>query len=211
MSKRPEQRTQPLEGADRVLWYEIESGVFAPAVYIGGGLSVDSVGLALTVIDYVHHEIHKGNHFSASYKTPDASPIGDNNSLQFLIRVPADVQGHTSWNAAGGGDMEVCLYENPTLTDDGTLIASVNMNRNKTSHKAQVDVYHTPTIADPGVQLYNDFEPGGTGPRAGGGTVRANEEWVLGPGRDYILCLTNRAGSDQPMSIVVQWYEEEPT
>ena len=204
-SKRPEQRTGPLLGTDRVLWQEIEGGVYAPGVFLAG-YARDSLTGALATIDYPHHEIHAGGMFSASYKSADVSPIADNGVIEMLLVVPAGVGAHASVSIAGGADTEVVILESPAVTDSGTAVARVNMNRNSARHAA-VTAFHTPTYTG-GAVLVNTLEPGGRGPQSGGGVARSGAEWILAAGRSYVFRGINRGGTAQPMSVHVQWYEE---
>jgi len=81
------------------------------------------------------------------------------------------------------------------------------MNRNSFNGPTTA-TYHTPVIAAVGNQLRNTFLPGGTKNQATGGTTRTGTEWILRTNTTYLLRLTNRAGSAQPASLAVQWYEK---
>ena len=82
-----------------------------------------------------------------------------------------------------------------------------NMNRNVNAGPTAA-TYHTPTVTAAGNQLVNVFLPGGARNQATGGTIRTGTEWVLRTNTNYLLRLTNRAGSAQPASLAVQWYEK---
>lgn len=65
-----------------------------------------------------------------------------------------------------------------------------------------------------GTQIESKIQPvfvaGGTSASApgGGSTVRANTEWIFKPNASYMIRGINRAGTAQPMSVIVQGYEE---
>ena len=42
------------------------------------GEARDDIAGQVIFIDFVHHEVHEGSTFQASYKTPDASPRAGN-------------------------------------------------------------------------------------------------------------------------------------
>ena len=41
-------------------------------------LVLDSTSNSLQVIDFVHHEVHEGDTYQASFKTADGAPLADN-------------------------------------------------------------------------------------------------------------------------------------
>jgi hypothetical protein len=161
----------------------------------------------LTVIDYPHHEIHEGNMFFASYKSPDASPIADDGTLFLQLTTGALRTGHLSFAVSSGGDCEVELLE-VGGTSVGTPIQSHNMNR-QSDNTPEGAVVVNPTIADDGIQLMNFLVPGGSGGNAGGGSMRLGTEWNLKLNQEYALRVTNRAGTTQQVSAALQWYEEQ--
>jgi hypothetical protein len=157
-------------------------------------------------IDYPHHKVHEGDTWESSYKSPDASPIADNANLDILIVVGAE-RAHFTFEGACGGDAELLLYEAATASANGTRLADANMNRNALNGPTTA-TYHSPTVTAAGNQLRNTFLPGGTRQQATGGTTRTGTEWILRTNTTYLLRLTNRAGSAQPASLAVQWYEK---
>jgi hypothetical protein len=168
--------------------------------------TLDETTGALLGIDVPHHEIHEGESHLASYKTPDASPLADNGTIAFAFVVGAK-ECHVVAEGACGGDMEGELREGVTYTG-GTSLAIFNKKR-ASSSGATATLVRDPTVTGAGTLLENRFVPGGTGPQAAGGAGGQRNEWVLAPGRTYLYRITNRAGNNQPASMVVEWYEEE--
>lgn len=172
-------------------------------------LVMDSVTGGLEVIDTVHSEVHEGETFTASYKTPDASPIANDATVVLLIKVGANLNAHFVWNAAFGGEGEVQLFEGPNDTADGNPLTEPNMNRGS-AQVAEVTVFQGPTIGNGvgnGTELLDVMVPGGTTGRAVGSAIRESTEWVLKKDTNYLLVLTNRAGNAQQVSAQLQWYE----
>jgi len=157
-------------------------------------------------IDAVHHEIHEGETWIVSYKTPDASPIADNGTIIFAFTI-GNRYVHVSGRAAFGGDAEAELLENPTWTG-GTVMTPRNKNRAKLEMASTVTVVRDPTISADGLTLEDEFVPGGSGPQAVGGVAAQRAEWILKPGFRYAMRITNRAGTNQPGSLAAEWYEE---
>ena len=170
-------------------------------------LVLDPTSNSLQVIDFVHHEVHEGDTYQASFKTPDGAPLADNATLEVLIQA-GNQPMHTVYAAAAGGDAEIALFEGTTFSAAGTAMPARNMSRLSTN-TALATITHTPTTTLDGAQLQNAFLPGGAGgpPSTPGGAARQDTEWVLAPDTNYLLRLTNRSGGAQPASLVVQWYE----
>jgi hypothetical protein len=186
---------------------DMGDGTHAEVIYVGDiGLTSDDITGAQAVIPTEHYEVHEGETFQSSYKSPDDGAIADNASLEILLQT-GSAYPHMTFSVAAGGDCEVLFYEDTTTSDVGTALVENNMQRYSTN-VATLTATHTPTVSGVGTLLHNSFEPGGRGPQAPGGTGRSNTEWVLDINTVYLVRATNRAGTAQPMSIVVQWYEE---
>lgn len=165
----------------------------------------DDITGALVGIDVPHHEIHEGETFFISYKTPDDSPIGDNATVTLGVTTAAKY-AHILARGACGGDAEGELYEGATWTG-GTSLNVFNKNRAKTESPT-LTVVRGPTPVLLGTLLENEFIPGGTGPQAIGGAATQRAEWILKPGTQYLFRITNRSGGAQPASMALEWYEE---
>lgn len=168
-------------------------------------LSIDEITGALNAIDIVHHEIHEGEFFSVSYKTPDDGSLADNGTIVFAL-TPATKYVHMIAAAACGGDAEAEFYEVSTVTG-GTATTPRNHNRNS-SDNSDVTVVRDPTVNTAGTLLEHAFLPGGTGGNAVGTVGSQRQEWILRPAITHVVRLTNRAGNAQPGSLTVTWYEE---
>lgn len=205
----------PLDSDDRVLWVEVEPGVYAQAVasiiVSGAGdtnvniepaLTDEITGAAVT-IPVVHHEVHEGETFTASiFSLANASGV----DISMLLRTGSTRYGHLTFTTTGGGNAQVRLLENPTVSADGNALTERNMKRYSTE-TPEIAAYGNPTYVEQAV-LTSFLLPGGRGGNAQGGVVRQNTEWILSPNSDYVIELTNIAGVNQPLSIVAQWYEE---
>lgn len=170
-----------------------------------------STGPAI-VVNYPHHEIHGGNMFIVSYKTPDTDALADDGTIDLHLAFTTDKDAHAVFQVHTGGDAEVLFFESPTVaTSDGVDMTPINMNRGSTN-AGFATVTRNPTVSSDGTQLLNIFVPGGTFLSGGGQSqLRDNTEWVLGRGGEYMVRLINRAGSAQPACVEVQWYEEGST
>jgi hypothetical protein len=168
----------------------------------------DNLVDAIKVIRSPHHEVHEGDAYETSYKSPDPSPIADNALFDLLIQVgPKPL--HFTFDALAGGDAEILLYEGATVSATGTELNIFNLNRLQPDASSVIFAAHTPTLTATGTTLLNEFLPGGTGGQTAGGQSRDAFERIFRTGTAYMLRQVNRAGTAQPMSNHVQWYEEE--
>jgi len=168
-------------------------------------LLVDSTVGALSVIDTIHHEIHEGVAFEASYKSPDGSELADNETLEILFVMGATKEAHVTFIAAAVGNFELRLSE-VTVGANGTALEVNNLSA-VIDTAAEVRIFHTPVLPVI-VRTYLDvWMPGGTGGKIQGGSTREEVEHVFAPNKNYLLRLTNRSGGAQPASAHVQWYE----
>lgn len=171
-------------------------------------VSIDAKVGGIVTTDHVHHEVHEGEMFVASYTVPHGSELANDASLDILI-VTAAKEAHLFASIGVGGDCEVLFYEDATTSAAGTALAENNMNR-RSSATAVETITHTPTVSTTGTLLLQTFLPGGSGPQAGGGASRSNTEWLLDINSKYLLRITNRSGSTIQASATLQWYSETP-
>lgn len=177
------------------VWFEVE----------GAGTEADPYRFVHVIVDLAHHEVHEGSHFVVTHKTADGADLPNDGVLEVLLTTGAkDV--HAVFEAVVEGDFELDIFENPTVTDDGTALAEVNLNRNS-SKVATVVATHTPTTSADGDNLYSKWLLGGVGFFADTALARTDTEFNLKQNEQYLFRLTNRSGSGSPCSWVVQWYE----
>jgi len=168
-------------------------------------LLVDSTVGALSVIDTIHHEVHEGEAFEASYKSPDGAEIADDGTLELLLVMGATLEAHATFIAAAVGNFELLLAE-VTVGANGTALEVNNLSAVVTD-PAEVRAFHTPVLPVI-VRTYLDvWLPGGTGGKIKGGSTREEVEHVFAPNKLYLLRLTNRSGGAQVASLHAQWYE----
>lgn len=166
-------------------------------------MNVDNLTGSQIVLDLVHERVHAGRTFQASYKSPDASPIADNGTIDILVKV-SSIPIHFIFGANAGGNLELAFYETPTITSNGTLLNTVGLNRQR-SVSPQTTIYLNPTVTSVGNELFNGFDSRGVGFLAP--ISREGTEWILKKDTDYLIRAINRAGGDRDMSVSVQWYQ----
>ena len=155
-----------------------------------------------------HSKVHRGRFFTLS---KIFTGIGNNASVEFLIRVGSQYSHHAVCNVAAGGDADIELYEGPTVSAEGTPIAAINNNR-FSSIVADGTYFHTPTLGGDGTLLMQDFIPGGGPFLSGGGSdtglVRSGTEFIMKTNTDYLLRGINRSGAAATLALACGFYEE---
>jgi len=161
---------------------------------------VDTTTGASVNVDYRQERIHFGKSYIATFKTPDASPLADNAVLEFFI-ITGDVPVDFVFSAIGSGDVETAFYENTVVTNNGTGVPVVGLNRLR-SLAPTPTVWRGPTITSNGDLIYNDFRTFGVEPQ-----FTQLKGWILRPNTNYLFRAINRQGSAQPMHMLVAWDE----
>jgi hypothetical protein len=173
---------------------------------------VDASG-SLIHISHQHSKVHQGDYYNCSHYY---SAVADNGTAELLIKLSANYENHAVIQIGTGGDGRLDLYENPTLSDNGTSINVINHNRSKAlaspTRASSSTAFHTPTHNSPqayGTPLIPGFVlPGGTKDKGGGAIAEASgEQWVWAASNDYLVKVTNQSGSAQDISIDVAFYE----
>lgn len=164
----------------------------------------DEYSGAQAQIDIQHLMVHAGRYFSASdvdLLVAIASP------KEWLFRMPdlEDYEIHCQFAISSSAQCVVELFENPTVSADGSEITPVNHHRTST-YASRVEVYSDPTVTDDGDRL-NVAGIGSTGGSVKiGGVARNNAEWDLIPGTLYLIRVTV-AANDSVVSQNAEWYE----
>lgn len=160
---------------------------------------------ALITIEHNHYEVHKGLMFTAF---ESFSSVADEGTAEILIVCSANTQPHINFLIYADGKNELDLYEQPTVTENGTDVSAVNMNRTSNNIN-KTNIYHTPTITSDGNLLLNLIGPGGSTSKTRiGGELKTMTEFVLKEGYTYLLRITNKSGANADINFRTEFYEE---
>lgn len=157
---------------------------------------------ASVIIPLAHMHVHEGRMYEVSYKTPDGSQLADNDNLDVLFR-PGTSHSHFSFGPIAANPVEILFYEAPTITNDGTGLSVVGLNRIRTVSPVSV-VFRTPTVGAVGNLLENTLQVWGLSPLT---PAFPEVPWILRLNTDYLIRIINRGGSAQDVGIVIQWFE----
>jgi hypothetical protein len=171
----------------------------------GVTVEIDEIVNALVTITTSHHEVHEGEMFVSTYFI---ETLADNAKLEMLLRAGAN-ECHLFWAAAAGGNATLEIIDRVTVTDPGMALSEENLHR-ASGNLPLATTFHTPTVAAGDTILGPVLLPGGTGGNSSGGILRTDTEIIVAANSDIYFDLTNIAGNNQPASLLIEWYEEEP-
>ena len=105
------------------------------------GKAAGVVGHGLAVTDSKHYLIHLSDLYNISYRFEDTA---NDETEKFLIRVTAGKILAVDLEFDFGGAWDIDIYENPTVTAQGTEVIGYNVNRRDTS-TINSRFFYTPT------------------------------------------------------------------
>jgi len=177
-------------------------------VIVGDGTSdievdPDIGGLLVTPIE--HNLVHDGVVFSCfhSFLLTAAAT-----SKWLHVKVPATHIAHMRFRFMAEAKIDYYVYENPTLTGDGTALTEFDMNR-VTANASNVEVFHTPGITAVGTMIDNGMIGTSGFLFDSGGSVSPMEDWMFKPSESYLIGANNNDAAAKDFVIQLVWYEEE--
>lgn len=172
----------------------------------GAALTTDDVDDVLVTIDFVHHEIHEGNHYTASIYDNDVDIVGPK---YVRITTPATGETHLVFSVSGSAGFIAEFYEDPTLNAAGAAVARINNNRVSTN-TANVTTFQDTTTQAPnndGTLLWSAIAGSGGNPaQSNSGQSGARQEFILTTSEDYLVKVTVLADNTK-INIQAEWYE----
>lgn len=164
-------------------------------------LQVDEETKSLKVILEPHAQIHDGKAFFNS----GLNNVANAADFDILLKNPANNESHFRFNySVGGAPMTIRVFENPTITDDGTGLTVFNVDRNSVTPN-NMTLFSGPTLSDDGTEIECLLIAGA---RQEGGTGDTSLiEWELKANEDYVIRITNNAGGAQDVCHNLFWYE----
>jgi hypothetical protein len=181
---------------------------------------IDASTEALETIEYTHHEIHGGSHYTATYGVAD---IGAATTPDDAITLTFTTPNTTKWahmlilfECVGGA---LCrLREGGSGGGSPTgAITCFNNNRNSSNTSGLLSIAGTPVAGeisyDAGLDtggnlLIDEYISGATtnqGRAGGGAEAGARHEWVLKQNTRYQLSIVSTA--NVAASLIIHWYE----
>lgn len=170
---------------------------------------MDKSTRAMTTIDYPHHEVHNGRHYSVSgFTTLEATQ-----DIEFVTATPNTTRwAHMFFAITATGKTSLTVYEDCTAADDGTQITPINSNRNS-SNTADIIVSQDPTMTYHGPVIYTQkFGFVDTPSKSRGGEDRAEFEFILKQNSKYLWSITsdNNANSVSYLGYFYEHTDKDP-
>lgn len=166
-------------------------------------------------IEFEHHKNHEGYNFEVHIESALVSVA----NIVCAFRVPPSnksIHMVIDWKAEDKAHSEI--FEGAVWsTDTGTVLEISNNNRNSTiTSILEEDKTATPAwtangvLMDPtgivgGTSLHSDYSY--IAKQAGGATSLPRHEWILKNDETYVIKVTNDAGGNKLMGIILHWYE----
>ncbi len=162
-------------------------------------ITLDRSTHAANTIEYEHHKIHDGRHFTLSNTTQ----INSGANFDLGITTGAGSRFiHAVHLANSTAAAEVIVYEHTSFNlSSGTAVTPVNRNRNKLNTSDHVFA-EGPTVTDVGSVLFRES----FGARNFAGQVRSQNEFVLNSGLNYLFRIQS-AGANNVVNGRIEWYE----
>lgn len=158
---------------------------------------------ALTVSRAIHKRIMESNQWISSYLWGDVPAAGDR---YLLLKVAAGANAHISITVMTEAKSEWWLYETPTITNDGTAVDRISVNREDPS-VSTMTVFRDTTTSALGTLLelgllgssgkFDDM--GGSAPSAG--------YWLLKKSTNYLIRIDNMDAAAKDLAVNVTWHE----
>lgn len=167
----------------------------------------DATG-AVETIDYAHHEVHSGRHFTFSAYDSDLDIGG---TLEFIVTTPDTTRwSHLVGTITGALHTDFEFFEDTTHTT-GAAQNVYNNNRNSANAAGTTVHLSNDNNADGTLLFSTSFgidTGSGNNLRTGGGGSRAENEWMLKQNTKYLFRLTSQATNNN-CALVLSWYEHQ--
>ena len=174
---------------------------------------VDSSGTELDIdygiptIELEHYYIHEQAHFFGSDYDVDT----DTNATKYWQIVAPDTatRCHATWIFQSSLNGIFYVYENPSLSSQGTPITCYNNDRNSDA-TPEMTFLRDPGVSSPGTLITSEYvgsagaNPSGAG-AVGAGTQR-KREIILKQNYHYLFAFTAKSDNEQT-TLTLSWYE----
>lgn len=172
---------------------------------IAEALGDNLISGASVSIESEHHEIHGGHHYFHSSIITIAGSASANIILEtdgaeqhFTYSIGSDIAGFTLYS-----------YEKVTADSNGTLLPTLNNNRNSTNTSALVVRLNPTNVSTVGSTAIRSAYVGtaGTGVNRSAGTITRSTETILKFNTKYLIRITNLSASSNDINLTFSFYE----
>ncbi len=157
---------------------------------------------ALVILDIIHHRIHAGEYYTATYAEILASGSASILLMETAASAVADIHFLASLDTSAAGT--VLFTEAPGSTV-GTVVTVYN-NLRESSNTATMTLTRDASVTTAGTILETGVLGGGASKKFGGASGSRNE-WILNHNTRYSLEFVSSAATNVAWNVL--WYEEE--
>lgn len=167
------------------------------SIYLGD----TAYGGSPVIIDIGHHEIHCGDHYTAT-STADVGN-GANDDIMIIVGNHETKRYHLVTDIISEAEAHFYLYEGASLSASGTAIASYNRDRNS-ANTSDLKLYHnsSATIANSTIIHQKHWGSG----KGVGGDERGAHEFILKNNTKYLFRTNNATTSNNQISWKLDYY-----
>jgi len=157
----------------------------------------------------VLEEINDAVHSGIAFQVDGRNSLTNGSSFNFMAKVGALPLHFIDFTLeTTDGEIILELYENPTITSNGTAVTSNNKNRSSTNTSLTA-CYSGTTVSSSGTLIARHHILGtGHGAFSAGGSGGFGGEWLLKPDEDYLFKITNSSGSTIQYSVNFYYFEK---
>lgn len=182
---------------------------------VGGGLysifPLDKATLAMTTIEYDHHEIHSGSHyFMAGTVTLDSAT---SDFTDFCVITPDTTKwAHMTFALDAVGQFSFAVYEDAVFDTDGAAATAFNNNRNSANTSGleiTTGASNVSIVSSDGVTaIFGPVTYGKDGnvTQVTGGVLGRGREIVLKQNTKYIFRIDSATAANA-INYYAEWYE----
>lgn len=194
-----------MSGVTRIEIPELESTTTSR--YVTGTRKVhegsNKMALDVHVIDSITHVNQKVQESRVWSVSNIFSSVLTGNSANVLFVPTAD--SNMTMMYSGGGDFTAFMYEDCTVSSNGTTLTAQNNNRSAPTTTAAT-WFHTPTVTTVGSMIFSGFVPGGSAGNSPGGRDSLTD-WIYKSGTKYLFRITNQAVGTETFSMGFSYYQ----
>ncbi len=137
-------------------------------------------------VDHNHERVHHGDYFEFHDYIADL----DNEATKVYLFKTGDKEVHATLSAEAIGEVKADIYEEATITADGTEATSINMNRVSTK-TTETGIFKDPTVTDNGNLIIARYLLGSTSnPSKIKTDLKQGLERVYKPNTNYLIIFT---------------------
>lgn len=153
---------------------------------------------SIIIIAHQHAKIHSGEYWFFTNQTT----LGLGATRDILIKPTCPIDTHFLITIRSTGEANFFLYENTTVSNNGTLLQIRNRNRNYNDTNG-VKLYRTPTVTTLGYSIEQVHFGNGQNT---GGSIEGLNEIELNCNYNYLLRITSEAASND-IWYLLDWYD----